>query len=264
MGVLGILTCEILELEFAHLLREDPDVVRVTVLQDSKSDRFIKYIEKSNKIKRFEKIHHVKDYNPDPECRFEVLIQVLELALHNRKKVLQQGLLEAAKGVSHTVDALFLGYGLCGNALEDPHGLLAGADVPIFLPCDDGHPVDDCVGLLLGGREQYYAEQCKIAGTFFMTPGWTHHWKRIFDQDYGNLSVDLAKRLFRHYERSLLIATPIMTREEMRQNVEDFNHLFGFRAETMEGTLHLLDETWQIAKDFVLERSHCRARESCL
>ena len=34
MAILGILTCEILELEFAELLAVDKDMGRVTVLED--------------------------------------------------------------------------------------------------------------------------------------------------------------------------------------------------------------------------------------
>ena len=36
MGILGILTCEILELEFANLLGTDTDVSRITVLEEMK------------------------------------------------------------------------------------------------------------------------------------------------------------------------------------------------------------------------------------
>ena len=64
------------------------------------------------------------------------------------------------------VDALVLGYGLCGNALEKPEKLLSEAGVPVFIPMDEDHPVDDCIGLLIGGRECYYKEQCKVAGPF--------------------------------------------------------------------------------------------------
>ncbi len=37
MGILGILTCEILELEFADLLARDKEVGRITVLEDGLS-----------------------------------------------------------------------------------------------------------------------------------------------------------------------------------------------------------------------------------
>ena len=39
MGVLGILTCEILELEFAYLLNSDQDIARITVLENGRSAR---------------------------------------------------------------------------------------------------------------------------------------------------------------------------------------------------------------------------------
>jgi len=42
----------------------------------------------------------------------------------------------------------------------------------------------------------------------------------MFEQEFGNLSLDLAKWLFKHYERALLISTPIMSLEEMRRNSE--------------------------------------------
>ncbi len=178
-------------------------------------------------------------------------MNVLELGLHNRKQLLQEGLVEAACEMGSRVDALLLGYGLCGNEQEKPDELLSDAGVPIFIPMDEDHPVDDCVGLIIGGRSAYYEEQCKVAGTFFMIPGWTHHWQRIFDKEFGNLSVDMARRLFKNYERSLLIPTPIMSEETMKQNSDEFNTLFGFRQEIRQGTLHILMDSWKSAKTFL-------------
>jgi hypothetical protein len=173
------------------------------------------------------------------------------LALHDRKRTLQQGLQEAAHALGPHVDALLLGYGLCGNALEKPDELLQGAGVPVFIPMDEDHPVDDCVGLIIGGRSHYYDEQCKVAGTFFMIPGWTCHWRRLFAQEHGNLSLDMAKRLFRDYERSLLISTPVMSEAEMKQNSKEFNQLFCLHQESRPGTLEILKQTWSAAKAFL-------------
>ncbi|MFQ5822366.1 MAG: DUF1638 domain-containing protein [Candidatus Heimdallarchaeota archaeon] len=250
MGALGILTCEILELEFAHILGRDPDVKRITVLEDKRSARLVEALgSKGNE--NFRRVSQIEAFNPNPSSELEVIVRVLELALHNRKRTLQQGLVQAACEMSPHVDALFLGYGLCGNALEKPDKLLSETGVPIFIPIDEDHPVDDCVGLLIGGRECYYGELCKVAGTFFMIPGWSVHWKRMFEQEFGNMSVEIAKRLFTHYERSLLISTPIMSEDEMRGNVKEFNKLFGFREEAREGTLRILNETWKKAKEFL-------------
>ena len=250
MGVLGILTCEILELEFAYLLNTDKDISRITVLENSRSAHILEALETTESANP-NRISALESFAPDPEIRMEVLVNVLELGLHNRKKLLQEGLVEAACEMGSRVDALLLGYGLCGNALQKPDELLADAGVPIFIPMDEDHPVDDCVGLIIGGRRAYYEEQCKVAGTFFMIPGWTRHWRRIFDQDFGNLSVDMARRLFKNYERSLLISTPIMSEETMKQNSNEFSTLFGFREEIRPGTLQILMDSWKEAKTFL-------------
>jgi hypothetical protein len=251
MTIIGILTCEILELEFAHVLAHDSEIAGITVLEDAHSFVLIEALESAHI--RPARVPLIKGFTPNYPGRLEVLVRVLELALHNRKRILQEGLVKAAKEMGRYVDAIVMGYGLCGNALEKPDELLSDADVPIFIPMDDDHPVDDCVGLLIGGRDCYYSEQCEVAGTFFMIPGWTHHWRRIFDREFGNVSVDMAKRLFEHYERSLLIPTPVMAKEEMRKNIEEFNQLFGFRTEVRQGTMDILDKTWQSAKGYFVE-----------
>ncbi len=250
MGILGILTCEILELEFAELLAADKDVGRITVLEDERSANLIAALE-SIKNGDLCRITNLKAFTPAAEIPLEILVGVLELSLHNRKRTLQQGLIEAALAFGPHVNALMLGYGLCGNALANPEELLADAGVPVFIPMDEDHPVDDCIGLLIGGRQRYYGEQCQVAGTFFMIPGWTYHWKRMFEQEFGNLSPEMAKRLFKHYERSLLISTPVMSLEDMKQNSKAFNELFGLRSDVCKGTLSILQKTWDTAKQYL-------------
>jgi hypothetical protein len=253
MNVLGILTCEILELEFVHLLKSDKDVERITVLQDGRSARLITKFH-STGAENLNLIPDLDAFTPASDDRFEVLVQVLELALHSRKKILQQALIDAATALSPHVDALLLGYGLCGNALEKPDELLADAGVPIFIPMDEDHPVDDCVGLLIGGRERYYGEQCNVPGTFFMIPGWTYHWRRMFEQQLGKMSPEILEEMFKYYERSLMVTTPTMSLEEMKRNCDEFNEKFGFRTEICKGTLDILHEIWNQAKTFMLSK----------
>lgn len=254
MAVLGILTCEILELEFAHLLTRDPNVSSITVLDDQYSTRFIQAVEAAGGP-RPRRIPLLKDFSPaSPEL--EVIVQVLRIALHNRKKHLQEALSKAAKEMGRYVDAIVLGYGLCGNALEKPEDIIGDAGVPVFIPMDEDHPVDDCIGMIIGGRENYYGEQCKVAGTFFMIPGWTSHWRGIFDSEYGGgLTPEMAKIIFAHYERSLIVTSPVLTEEEMKRNIEEFNHLFGFRTDVRPGTMDILHRTWEAAKASLRKRS---------
>lgn len=247
MGVIGILTCEILEQEFAYLLANDSGLARITVVDDQKSALLITALREMGEA-RLDRVSSEDYFVPDPQGRPEVLVRVLELALHNRKKVLQDGLIRAAEDLGPHVDALLLGYGLCGNALQKPDELLAGAGVPIIIPWDGDHAVDDCVGLIIGGRDNYYGEQCKTAGTFFMIPGWTYHWERMFESEFGNMDVEMARRMFKNYERSLLITSPVMDKDVMEQNIRQFNEMFGFRVESRSGTLKILEDAWRTAK----------------
>lgn len=251
MPVLGILTCEILELEFASVLAEDPDIAGVTVIDDQHSLGIIEAMEALRlSPKRVPMLRGFRAGRPD---RLEVVVRVLELALHNRKSLLQDALVKAAREMGRFSDAILLGYGLCGNALQKPDELLADAGAPIFIPMDEDHPVDDCVGLIIGGRQCYYREQCKVAGTFFMIPGWTRHWKKLFKKEYGGFDVEFMRRIFgmSRYERSLVIPNKALTVEQMRANIEEFNRLFGFRMELREGNLDILMRTWKSAKQYL-------------
>ena len=249
MGVIGLLTCEILELEFVHIFAEDRELNCVTVLEDRFSTRLIELLELSEH-QMLRRIPHIHSFSPDYSGRPEVLVRVLEVALHEKKERLQNALIRAAREMNAYVDVLLLGYGVCGGAVINPRELL-DVDVPVFVPIDRGQPVDDCVSLVLGGRDYYYAEQRKIAGTFFMTPGWTYHWRKFFAPEHSHTTQNMARRLLNRYKRSLLVVTPVMSRDDMERNVKDFNELFDLRLETCVGTLDLLNDAWNAAKTYL-------------
>jgi hypothetical protein len=246
MAVLGIIICETLELEFAYLLANDHEIDGITVLENAASGRLIQALE-SKGIRNMQRIPHIKSFRLETSRNLEVLVRVLELSLHGRRNTLRRAVASAAREMAACADSLLLGYGLCGNAFEDMKELL-NVNMPVFVPMDNGHPVDDCVGLLLGGRDCYYAEQRKVAGTFFMTPGWTSHWRKIFNKDFCGGAPDMLNRIFAGYRRSLLIVTPVMDEDEMKLNTAEFNQKLGLRVEACQGTVELLTRAWQSAK----------------
>ena len=246
MSVIGIITCEVLELEFARLLGEDGEVGRVSVLENRWSERLIELLE-AQPMCNVRRLPHVHAFHPEPDQPVEVLLRVLELGLHRNRKVLRDALVNAAHELSPHVDALLLGYGLCGNALEDSRALL-DVNVPLFQPMDGEHPVDDCVALCLGGRDCYYAEQCKTPGTFFLTPGWSQHWKRMLDTRSGELAQIGLKRVLAGYERALLVQTPALAGDEQLRRSEEFCRQTGLRLEVRQGTMEPLATAWAAAK----------------
>lgn len=154
------------------------------------------------------------------------------------------------------MDAIVLGYGLCGNALDNHEEIMRDADVPLFMPVDEDHTVDDCVGLIIGGREAYYKEQCNIAGTFFMNAGFSRHWKGLLHKaSIAKFDEAMSRRIMAGYERSLLLITPVLSEDEMAANIEEFNRLYGLRTEVRKGTLEILEKTLDSGKRFVMKKA---------
>jgi hypothetical protein len=155
-----------------------------------------------------------------------------------------------------------LGYGLCGNALEDCQTLL-DVDVPMFQPMNRNRPVDDCVALCLGSQERYYAEQCKNPATYFLTPGWSQHWRQMLTPGSDVLQPGM-KRLLDGYQRALLVKTPALAESEQRQCAAEFCHQTGLRLEECQGGMAPLTAAWNAAKQAVHDLFFQRERNVAL
>jgi hypothetical protein len=79
MTVPGVLTCEVVELEFAHLLSTDGDIGRLTLLDDGRSARLLSALQ-SPTDGHVRRISVLEEFAPDRGCEPEVLAG--ELGLH--------------------------------------------------------------------------------------------------------------------------------------------------------------------------------------
>jgi hypothetical protein len=251
MAKIGIVTCEILELEVAHVLSGDAEVADIFVIDNEFSAGLLSQL----KIHRKKPVHQLAFLGEFGEAQGDghhVLVRVMELGLHSDIKNLQCHVVSAVKEMARHVNSILLGYGLCGNAMNPADDLFSEMGIPVILPMDDNHPVDDCVGLIIGGRENYYARQCECAGTMFMNAGFSRHWQKFMDSDLPEKLLPkkdkIQKRMMRDYERSLLLPTEVLGEAEMMTNIEGFNAKFGLRTESTPGTLALLEKAWQESK----------------
>lgn len=254
MPVIGIVTCQILELEIAHMLSQDKVIDRIAVLHGDYSGGLIESV-KSRGDPRLRVIGWIPEFETSSPEHVDVLVKVAKLGLHTVIKELKLGVTAAVKEIEPYVDAVMLGYGLCGNAMANPEELFNSVDVPVFMVMDEDHIVDDCIGMLIGGRENYHEEQCKTAGTMFMTSGFVRHWKDLLHKSLGGMyDVEMSKRMLKDYKRSLLMPTGVMSLEAMEEQIQEFNELYGLRTEIREGTLELLHRTFERVKSFVIEQ----------
>jgi hypothetical protein len=225
--LLVVITCQILELEFVHLLAKASDLSVISVVEDEFSHELVTRL-KEARPGGVRTIAHLNEFRPARSGEPEVLLCVREVGLRSIIKRLQDEIVATASMMGPRVDAILLGYGLCGNALNNPQQILSDAGVAISVPMDEEHPADDCAGLIIGGRDAYYAEQCKCVGSMFMNAAFSRHWKRILRRGHnGRIDPNIVKRLMANYERSLLLPTEVLPESEMASNVEEFNECDG-------------------------------------
>ncbi len=248
MTKLGVVTCQILELEFAHILSNDSTISEILVVDDQFSQDLIEILEYDTP-QRVSRVTPAEKFETDG---LAVLIRVMEVGLHSSIQTLKREIKAAVEEIAPLVDAVLLGYGLCGNALKNTDELFKDIRVPVMLPMENEEPVDDCVGLIIGGRENYYEEQCLCAGTMFMNAGFSRHWKKILSSDVPQKLIrkrdEILQRLMGNYERSLLLPTTVLGEDELKKNTEEFNQKYGLKTESRPGTLTLLENAWQTAK----------------
>jgi hypothetical protein len=251
MPKLGVVSCQILELEIAFVLSIDPEVSEIWVLDDAFSGELIRVLENDN-AKPVLRLTHADEFETDEINGVAVLIRVMEVGLHSNIPNLTSEVKTAVKELAPFVDAVLLGYGLCGNALQNTNDLFKDIPVPVILPMDDGNPVDDCIGLIIGGRKNYYAEQCLCAGTMFMNAGFSRHWKKVLSFNIPKKLIhkndQILKRILGNYERSLLLPTAVLGEDALRDNTKEFNEKYGLKIQTRPGSLTLLENAWEMTK----------------
>jgi len=244
MAVVGVLTCEMLALEMACLLKADRQIERVTVLEDARSAAMIEALESAG-YQELARIPHIRSFHREPSRELEVTVRVMEMGLHRNRNTLIRALVKASHELLPHVDVLFLGYGACGGALNNPEEIL-DLNIPVFISMDGGLPSDDCIGIMLGSRERYHSEQLREPGTFFMTPEWTCGWKKTAGPEHA------LKRMFKGYKRVLLIKTDAMSEDEMRRNAGEFARSLDLKVDRCSGTLDRLTEAWALTKASIL------------
>jgi len=251
MPKLGVVTCQILELEFAHVLSNDPDVSDIWVVDDEFSKELTMALENGDH-KPVHRVSGVEAFPKEETNGLAVLVKVLEVGLHSNIPNLTRGVTTAVEIMAPFVDAVLLGYGLCGNALNHAEELFKEIPVPVMLPMEQENPVDDCVGLIIGGRENYYTEQCRCAGTMFMNSGFSRHWKKIMSANLPEKLIPkkdkIMNRLMGNYKRSLILTSPVLGEVKMRENIQEFNEKYNLETDIRPGTLTLLENAWEALK----------------
>lgn len=91
-----------------------------------------------------------------------VTSRFLEYGLHSIPKQLKQAVQEEIDSIE-SPSLVVLGYGLCGNGLDE----IRSGKHTLVIP-----KADDCIAIFMGSRQRYMMQFEKNPGTYYLTKGW--------------------------------------------------------------------------------------------
>jgi hypothetical protein len=132
-----------------------------------------------------------------------VTSRFLEYGLHSLPKHLKQVVQEEIDRIE-SPSLVVLGYGLCGNGLDE---IRAGKHT-LVIP-----KADDCVAIFMGSRQRYMTQFKQNPGTYYLTKGWFEvgsdplsEYEKLVEK-YGAETADwLMEQQYQHYKCLLFIA----------------------------------------------------------
>ncbi|MEN8098749.1 MAG: DUF1638 domain-containing protein [Chloroflexota bacterium] len=127
----------------------------------------------------------------------------LDYGLHSVPKQLKQQIQEQIDAIEEP-SLVVLGYGLCGNGLDD---IQAGKHT-LVIP-----KADDCVAIFMGSRQRYLDRFNENPGTYYLTKGWFEvgsdplsEYEELIEK-YGVDTADyVMDTQFQHYKHLVFIA----------------------------------------------------------
>ena len=202
----------------------------------------------------------------------EIVMSDLSASLHVEPLPLRDRIQEEIDRIEAEdpdVDAILLGYGLCGGAT----GGLTSKRVPLVLP-----RAHDCVTIFLGSRERYMREQESAPGTYWFTEdnvkrgnafmGWllgdserSEGMKSTYEEYVEKYGVENADYLMealgewqQHYSRGAFLETGMAPDDVAKERAQQETQNRGWRFETVLSDLgiieRLLEGEWN--EDFLV------------
>jgi hypothetical protein len=174
-------------------------------------------------------------------------ITFFDYALHRVPKNLRKTLQVAIDSIEQP-SLIVLGYGLCGNGLND---IQAGKHT-LVIP-----RTDDCIAIILGSYQTYRTEFDKAPATYYLSKGWLEggstplqeHQELI--EKYGEKKADwLMDYQYHNYKRLALIVQDAQDLETYRPaalEVARYCERWGLRYEEIVGTDAMLRRLIEIA-----------------
>jgi hypothetical protein len=254
-AMLGIVGCRLFEDEIAHVLSRDDELRSIWVVKNEESEDLIRKLEHAgvgamaHLVKEDELLHL-----PSSKA-LSVIVWLKPMALHSKPEKLNEEVHATISKLEVRCGSVLLFYGLCGNAFKHLERDSKEHEVPVVILKDQGgEVVDDCIGTVLGGTEQYYQLLKRSSGTFFLTPMWAANWRELFHKVQilpDPNDVEGARYIFQcvGYKRVYKMDTGLGDQEKFEKEIDEFARLFDFEKGSVPCTLSVIEQSYRKAKE---------------
>lgn len=174
-------------------------------------------------------------------------VTFFDYGLHSVPKKLRQTLQAQLDSIEEP-SLVLLGYGLCGNGLDNIH---AGKHT-LLIPRSD-----DCIAIILGSYQAYREQTTQEPGTYYLCKGWLESGSNPLDESralevkYGpQTAAWLMDTQYQHYRRLVLVGRDEVELSEMRpkaQEIAAYCVRWGMRYEEKIGSDDFLSRLVAIA-----------------
>jgi len=127
----------------------------------------------------------------------------LDYGLHSVPKQLKVALQEQIDSIAEP-SLIVMGYGLCGNGLNE---IEAGKHT-LVVP-----KADDCVAIFMGSRQRYLEQFNEKPGTYYLTKGWFEvgsdplsEYEKLIEKYGGDTADYLMEVQYQHYKHLVFVA----------------------------------------------------------
>ena len=275
---IGIITCEILRREIKEVIEKarvdklflvlpETSNPAINALSRRVNKRFLSELATGDLKIKEKAIEKIESEIHENNIRDSMIIEVMELRMHDCPDKLLVEVEEGIRKTSAIVDFVLLGYGLCGSTVGEIEKIIKEADVPVVIPRDGkGEILNNCIEIALGRKRVQSLLQAE-GGTFFMTPAGASIIKEpqiILESTIGiiagkmnrSAAIDtpkIIKLMKNHYRRVVKVCYSEADEKdkEYSKTVENFAKVFGLEIKTERGSSELILDALQRGFDSV-------------
>lgn len=257
---IGIVACKMFEDELVEVLSHDKSMTNIYAIKNEELDGFFnKMREKVSRVNlRAISTSDIEYLDLDPSS---AVVWLKPMALHHKPEKLREDVIETLSVMKKKCNVVLLFYGLCGNALKriDELKMKTGCEIEIIRD-GKGEIVDDCIGAVIGGSDEYLKCLRENKGSFFLTPMWASNWREMLHKVQIMSTpddIEGARIVFQSvgYNKVIKLDTGLGNENEFEKNVRDFANTFGFQRDELKGDLSIIFESYVRARSLVVSEN---------